>query len=50
MRVRAVGDRALLLDDHRTRGGYPVLGVVVPEDLAVCAQLRPGDEITLRVV
>jgi allophanate hydrolase subunit 2 len=40
----------VFLDDHPTTGGYPVIGVVVPEDVGVCAQLRPGDEITLRVV
>ena len=50
MRVRSFGDQALLLNDHATTGGYPVIGVGVPEDLAMCAQLRPGDEITLRVV
>ena len=40
----------VFLNDHPTTGGYPVIGVVVADDLPVCAQLRPGDEITLRVV
>ncbi|MGZ4444392.1 MAG: hypothetical protein ACXVXC_14600, partial [Nocardioidaceae bacterium] len=31
-----------------TTGGYPVVGVVVPEDLPLCAQLRPGDEVRFR--
>jgi biotin-dependent carboxylase-like uncharacterized protein len=44
------GQPVVFLADHPTTGGYPVIGVVVPEDLAACAQLRPGDEITLRVV
>jgi biotin-dependent carboxylase-like uncharacterized protein len=44
------GQPVVFLNDHPTTGGYPVIGVVVPEDLAVCAQLRPGDEITLLVV
>jgi len=44
------GQPVVFLNDHPTTGGYPVIGVVVPEDLAACAQLRPGEEITLRVV
>jgi len=44
------GQPVVFLNDHPTTGGYPVVGVVVREDLAVCAQLRPGDQITLRVV
>ena len=44
------GQPVVFLHDHPTTGGYPVVGVVAREDLAVCAQLRPGDEITLRVV
>jgi biotin-dependent carboxylase-like uncharacterized protein len=44
------GQPVVFLNDHPTTGGYPVIAVVVPDDLAVCAQLRPGDEITLRVV
>jgi biotin-dependent carboxylase-like uncharacterized protein len=44
------GQPVVFLNDHPTTGGYPVIGVVVAEDLPVCAQLRPGDEITLRVV
>ena len=44
------GQPVVFLHDHPTTGGYPVIGVVVAEDLAACAQLRPGDEITLRVV
>jgi biotin-dependent carboxylase-like uncharacterized protein len=44
------GQPVVFLHDHPTTGGYPVVGVVVPEDLAVCAQLRPGEEVTVRVV
>jgi allophanate hydrolase subunit 2 len=44
------GQPVVFLNDHPTTGGYPVIGVVVAEDLPVCAQLRPGDRITLRVV
>jgi biotin-dependent carboxylase-like uncharacterized protein len=44
------GQPVVFLNDHPTTGGYPVIGVVVPADLAVCAQLRPGDRVTVRVI
>jgi biotin-dependent carboxylase-like uncharacterized protein len=44
------GQPVVFLNDHPTTGGYPVVGVVLEQDLAVCAQLRPGDEVTLQVV
>ncbi len=44
------GQPVVFLNDHPTTGGYPVVGVVEPEDLAVCAQLSPGAQVTLRVV
>ncbi len=44
------GQPVVFLHDHPTTGGYPVVGVVVAEDLPACAQLRPGEEVTLRVV
>ena len=43
------GQPVVFLADHPTTGGYPVVGVVRAEDLAVCAQARPGDRLTLRV-
>lgn len=42
------GQPIVLLADHATTGGYPVVAVVAPEDLDICAQWRPGDEITTR--
>lgn len=42
VQVPASGKPLVFLNDHPTTGGYPVVGVVVPEDLAACAQLRPG--------
>jgi biotin-dependent carboxylase-like uncharacterized protein len=44
------GQPVVFLNDHPTTGGYPVVGVVLPADLAGCAQLRPGDQVTLRPV
>lgn len=40
------GQPILLLNDHPTTGGYPVIGTVVHEDLPRAGQLRPGDTIT----
>ncbi|MCW2848888.1 MAG: Biotin-dependent carboxylase uncharacterized protein [Marmoricola sp.] len=50
VQVPPSGQPVVFLHDHPTTGGYPVVGVVLAEDLATCAQLRPGDEVTLRVV
>jgi allophanate hydrolase subunit 2 len=35
----------LLLADHPTVGGYPVIAVVVSADIGRAAQLRPGDRL-----
>lgn len=40
------GQPVVLLADHPVTGGYPVIGVVDTADLARCAQLRPGDEVS----
>ena len=37
----------ILLADHATTGGYPVVAVVDPDDLDSCGQWRPGDRVTL---
>lgn len=44
------GQPVVFLHDHPTTGGYPVIGVVRAADLAICAQARPGDRLTLRVM
>lgn len=41
------GRLVVLLADHPTTGGYPVIAVVDPEDLWIAGQLRPGDELRL---
>jgi len=48
VQVPPEGLPVVFLADHPTTGGYPVVAVVREEDLAQCAQLRPGD--TLRFV
>lgn len=45
VQVPPAGLPVVLLQDAPTTGGYPVLGVVHPEDLAVLAQLRPGGRL-----
>jgi allophanate hydrolase subunit 2 len=50
VQVPPSGQPVVFLNDHPTTGGYPVVGVVLDEDLQVCAQARPGDRLTLRVV
>ena len=44
------GQPLVFLADHPTTGGYPVVAVVEDVDLDLCAQLRPGDEVLLRLV
>jgi biotin-dependent carboxylase-like uncharacterized protein len=50
VQVPSGGQPVVFLNDHPTTGGYPVVAVVLPEDLPACAHLRPGEEVTLRVV
>ena len=50
IQVPADGQPLVFLNDHPTTGGYPVVGVVLAEDLPQCAQLRPGDLVSLRPV
>lgn len=50
VQVPPSGQPVVFLADHPTTGGYPVIGVVRDEDLGVCAQARPGDRLTLRLV
>jgi allophanate hydrolase subunit 2 len=44
------GRPILLLADHQTTGGYPVVGVVISADLPAAGQLRPGAVVRLREV
>ena len=40
------GDPVMLLADHPTTGGYPVIAVVHPDDVAIVAQTSPGGSVT----
>jgi biotin-dependent carboxylase-like uncharacterized protein len=39
------GQPVVFLADHPTTGGYPVIGVVAADDLALLAQVRPGGTV-----
>ncbi|MDR8411509.1 biotin-dependent carboxyltransferase family protein [Nonomuraea sp. 3-1Str] len=45
LQVPPSGQPIVFLADHPPTGGYPVIAVVVTADLAVAAQLRPGDAV-----
>lgn len=45
LQVPPSGLPVLFLSDHPVTGGYPVIGVVVPEDLPIAAQLPPGTTV-----
>ena len=44
------GQPILLLADHPTTGGYPVLAVVISADIGLAAQLRPGQAVRFAAV
>jgi biotin-dependent carboxylase-like uncharacterized protein len=44
------GRPVLFLADHPTTGGYPVVGVVHPDDRWLAAQVRPGNRLRFEVV
>jgi biotin-dependent carboxylase-like uncharacterized protein len=46
LQVLPSGQPILLLNDHPTTGGYPVLGVVHAGDLPLVGQLRPGQRLS----
>jgi len=45
VQVTGAGQPIVLLRDHPTIGGYPVVAVVASADLDACAQLRLGDRL-----
>jgi biotin-dependent carboxylase-like uncharacterized protein len=50
VQVPPSGRPTILLADHPVTGGYPVLAVLVDEDVDRLAQLRPGDAVSLHVL
>jgi allophanate hydrolase subunit 2 len=41
------GRPILLLPDHATTGGYPVVACVITADLPILGRIAPGDEVAL---
>ncbi|MEM1142861.1 MAG: biotin-dependent carboxyltransferase family protein [Pseudomonadota bacterium] len=50
VQIPADGQPIILLHDRQTIGGYPKLGVVLSQDCALLAQLRPGDAVHFRPI
>jgi antagonist of KipI len=44
------GQPIVLMADHQTTGGYPIIATVVTEDIAHVAQSVPGDRLTFRTI
>lgn len=47
IQLPAGGQPILLMADHQTAGGYPVIATVVSASMPIAAQLAPGDGLTL---
>ena len=50
VQVPPSGQPILLMADHQTAGGYPVVATVVSASLPIAAQLLPGDELRLAAI
>lgn len=48
IQVPPSGEPVVFLADHPITGGYPVIGVVLADDIASLAQARPGQHIAFR--
>ncbi len=48
IQVTPSGEPIVMLANHPTTGGYPVIAVVDPDDLPVLVQTRPGSTIRFR--
>lgn len=48
IQVTPAGEPIVMLANHPTTGGYPVLAVVDPDDIGFVAQMRPGSLLHFR--
>ena len=48
IQVTPAGEPIVMLANHPTTGGYPVIAVIDPDDLALVAQTRPGSSVRFR--
>jgi len=46
IQVAGDGEMILLMADAQTTGGYPRIAQVASVDMPLCAQLKPGDDIS----
>jgi allophanate hydrolase subunit 2 len=50
LQIPPSGEPVVLLCDHATMGGYPVVATVITADIGVVAQRRPGDDVQFEIV
>ncbi|MFI3168335.1 MAG: biotin-dependent carboxyltransferase family protein [Faecalibacterium sp.] len=50
IQVASDGQPIVMLADHQTTGGYAKIATVIPPDVSVLAQLRPGDTVAFATV
>jgi biotin-dependent carboxylase-like uncharacterized protein len=50
IQVPADGQPIVLMADHQTTGGYPVIATVIGADVPLIAQRAPGDRIAFEIV
>ena len=48
IQVTPAGEPIVMLANHPTTGGYPVIAVVDPDDLPDLVQTRPGSSVQFR--
>jgi biotin-dependent carboxylase-like uncharacterized protein len=48
VQITPAGEPIVMLANHPTTGGYPVIGVVEPDDLVQLVQARPGSSVQFR--
>ncbi len=50
IQVASDGQPIVMLADHQTTGGYAKIATVIPPDVSVLAQLRPGDSVAFAAI
>ncbi len=48
VQITPAGEPMVMLANHPTTGGYPVIAVIEPDDLSQLVQKRPGSTIRFR--
>lgn len=50
VQITAAGQPVVLMRDHQTLGGYPIIATVTRKSLGMLAQRRPGQPVSFRAV